>query len=96
MLSAAGAFDGGTFRTFECDERYLEYPEFNQGDAMVFVSHKYHGVAPVTRGIRKVCVVEYWTGEERVCPHRCKRRSGVCTYQRKAAGDVSGAGEDDA
>ena len=43
MLSAAGAFDGGTFRTFECNETYLEYPDFNQGDAMVFVSHKYHG-----------------------------------------------------
>ena len=54
------------------------YPQFLQGDAMVFCSHKYHGVTPVIRGTRRVCVLEFWTGEERTCPHRCKQRTGTC------------------
>ena len=89
MLSQNGEFDGGVFRTLElqddgCSEAFLEFPEFSTGDAMVFVSHKYHGVAPVSRGVRRVCVVEFWNGEERSCPHRCKRRAGKCPYRRPA------------
>jgi hypothetical protein len=87
MLSAKDDFTGGVFRTLElqpdgCSEVFREHPDFQQGDAMVFVSHKYHGVASVRSGTRRVCVVEYWAGEERSCPHRCKRRIGTCPYRR--------------
>jgi hypothetical protein len=53
------------------------YHDFTQGDAMVFVSHKFHGVEPVTSGRRQVCILEFWGGRECTCPHRCKRRRGV-------------------
>ena len=87
MLSAKDDFTGGVFRTLElqpdgCSEVFREHPDFQQGDAMVFVSHKYHGVASVRSGTRRVCVVEYWAGEERSCPLRCKRRIGTCPYRR--------------
>ena len=68
--------------TVAADRAFEEYPQFAQGDAMVFVSTKYHCVAPVTRGTRRVCVLEYWAGEPRVCPHRCKMPVGTCHYRR--------------
>ena len=90
MLAQPGEFDGGTFRTLEADDQFLRYPEFVCGDAMIFVSHKYHGVEPVTRGVRRVCVTEFWSGEERTCPHRCKRRAGACHFSRKKTGAAEG------
>eukprot|EP00966_Prymnesium_polylepis_P053054 1228101-Prymnesium_polylepis.1 len=55
---------------------------FEQGDVLVFVSHKYHGVAPVKRGERRVLSIELWEGEERTCPHRSTGRSGTCMLGR--------------
>ena len=56
-----------------------EEPFFvNSGDAIVFCSHRHHSVRPVTRGTRRVLVVEFWEGEERACGHRCERASGPC------------------
>ena len=73
MLAQPGDdFDGGEF--VGGDE-----PAFvNAGDAIVFCSHKHHSVLPVTRGTRRVLVVEFWEGEERACGHRCERASGPC------------------
>ena len=73
MLARPGDdFDGGEF--VGCDE-----PAFvNAGDAIVFCSHRHHSVRPVTRGTRRVLVVEFWEGEERECGHRCERASGPC------------------
>lgn len=48
------------------------------GDALVFVSHKPHFVAPVLAGERRVLIMEVWEGEERTCPHRCEARRGPC------------------
>ena len=56
---------------------------FERGDALVFVSHKYHCVAPVTHGERRVLVIELWEGEERSCPHRCTERTGVCMLAQR-------------
>ena len=50
----------------------------NAGDAIVFCSHKHHSVLPVTRGTRRVLVVEFWEGCERACGHRCERARGPC------------------
>ena len=33
---------------------------FERGDALLFVSHKPHCVAPVTSGLRQVLVMELW------------------------------------
>jgi len=54
-------FEGGTFRTFEPDETHLEHP-MALGDVVCFVSHKYHNVTEVTRGLRKTLVIELWQG----------------------------------
>ena len=63
-----------------------EKPAFvNAGDAIVFCSHKHHSVRPVTRGTRRVLVVEFWEGEERACGHRCEKASGPCLVRRLRA-----------
>eukprot|EP01045_Picozoa_sp_COSAG04_P005220 COSAG04_NODE_238_length_19079_cov_9.187039_9_plen_449_part_00 len=60
--SAAGDFEGGRFQTLEADGQLLPH-RFEIGDALVFVSHKYHCVAPLTAGRRRVLVTELYTGE---------------------------------
>ena len=40
---------------------------FEQGDCLVFLSHKHHSVGAVTGGTRKVLVIEMWDGPE--CRH---------------------------
>ena len=77
MLSSRQEYDGGQFQTLEPTGRMRSHP-FEQGDALVFVSHKYHCVAPVERGERRVLIMEVWEGDERACPHRCNERSGHC------------------
>jgi hypothetical protein len=61
LLSDANDFDGGVFRTFECDDAHLDHP-MSQGDVICFLSHKYHNVVALTRGIRKSMVIELWQG----------------------------------
>lgn len=61
LLSDASDFDGGTFRTFEHDGTHLEHPML-QGDVICFLSHKYHNIVALTRGIRRSMVVELWQG----------------------------------
>ena len=79
-LSPGGAFTGGEFRTVEADEAVRGHGAFfaRPGDAMAFCSHKRHHVAPVETGERFVLVAEFWTGEARVCGHRCTLRRGFC------------------
>jgi hypothetical protein len=47
---------------------------------IVFPSHKYHTVVPVLSGRRRTLILEFWCGEERICPHRCEQHWGVCNY----------------
>jgi hypothetical protein len=61
LLSEAGDYDGGEFRTFEADDNHKVYP-MDRGDAICFVSHKYHNITAITRGQRKSLVVELWQG----------------------------------
>ncbi|KAH8064094.1 hypothetical protein JL721_8500 [Aureococcus anophagefferens] len=73
MLAAPGAdFEGGAFVTPEADG-------FDKGDLVLFVSHKYHNVEPVTRGTRVVLVAEPWRGPEKTCAHRCQTL-GACGH----------------
>jgi hypothetical protein len=58
----------------------LPVVNFSVGDAVVFVSHKYHSVTPVLRGRRKVLIVEYWRGASVSCGHRCEDPTGKCTF----------------
>ena len=78
MLSAPGEFSGGTFNTLEESDSLMEHTFSIPGDAIVFVSHKYHSVKKVTHGIRRVLVIELWRGPERTCNHRCESLSMVC------------------
>ena len=78
MLSEDGSFEGGHLQTLEADGK-LKKHEFKQGDALIFVSHKYHNVSRVISGRRNVMVLEFWYGPERQCPHRCEKFGGqIC------------------
>jgi len=81
MLSATADFEGGSFATPEADGA-LQQHIFERGDALVFVSHKYHHVAPVVCGTRCVLVIELWRGPQRSCPHRCLDPLGQCRFTR--------------
>jgi len=76
-------FDGGDFVTLEKDGGFSK-PKFDSpGTAVLFVSHKYHCVRPVIGGERNVLVIEIWSGDNRVCGHRCETRHGVCDAMNK-------------
>ena len=79
-----GDFEGGRFVTVEADGSLTAH-RFERGDAIFFVSHKYHSVQPVTRGRRAVLVAELWHGPERRCAHRCEQRTGECGYSTSEA-----------
>lgn len=74
-------FEGGRFACMEWvrDETGMkkEAPVdkgFDQkGTLVAFPSHKYHCVSPVTKGERRVLVLEFWnkSSERRRCNHRC-------------------------
>jgi len=73
MLSdSAGDFKGGEFQTLESNGIMKCDYDFTCGDALVFVSHKYHCVQKVSAGERRVLVLEFWRGPECRCPHRCE------------------------
>ena len=61
MLSPSGDYSGGDFCTKEVDGEMLSH-RFERGDLLLFVSHKYHSVRPVTNGRR----------------HGSERRSSLC------------------
>lgn len=73
-------FSGGAFTTLEKDGRVERHRWERRGDAVIFPSHKYHAVTPVTRGLRRVLVAEVWDGDERSCPHRCSARADRCDF----------------
>eukprot|EP00930_Biecheleria_cincta_P092806 TRINITY_DN82857_c0_g1_i1.p1 TRINITY_DN82857_c0_g1~~TRINITY_DN82857_c0_g1_i1.p1 ORF type:complete len:234 (-),score=31.64 TRINITY_DN82857_c0_g1_i1:93-743(-) len=78
VLFGEGEYEGGVFRTLETDGSSLEHPVV-AGDALVFVSHKYHSVTPLVTGRRQVLVLEFWRGPEQTCNYRCE---GVDTKPR--------------
>ena len=78
MLSSSSDFAGGDFCTLEPDGSLQRHP-FEQGDLMIFQSHKYHCVQPVTSGTRQVFVTELWEGLERDSPAYLKQREERCS-----------------
>lgn len=85
-------FEGGDFCTLESNDELLHHASFEVGgDALVFVSHKYHCVQPVLSGQRQVLVAELWAGVERKCAHRCEYHHGKCpvTLALSRSADVS-------
>jgi hypothetical protein len=70
---------GADFQTLDNNHEYINH-EFNNGDALVFVSHKYHRVSELKKGSRKVMVIEFWNGNERYCGHRCDLPYGTCSF----------------
>ena len=81
MLSEPGVdFEGGVLQTLEADGSMASH-KFGLGDLLIFQSHKFHSVTPVTAGTRSVCVLEIWEGLPRRCPRRCTDPWGPCTCQ---------------
>ncbi|KAH8059221.1 hypothetical protein JL721_9315 [Aureococcus anophagefferens] len=74
-------YDSGSYATADGS---FDRPVFDRGDALVFCSHKKHCVRPVTKGTRRVLVLEVWFGPHRTCGHRCERRDGRCGFARHA------------
>lgn len=70
---------GACFQTLEANGTVIHHP-FCRGDALIFVSHKYHNVSPLERGRRKVLVLEFWNGVVPVCGHRCDLHFGQCHF----------------
>ena len=58
MLSERSDFAGGDLATLECDDTLKRHGPWEQGDALIFPSHKYHCVTPVQQGLRRVLVIE--------------------------------------
>lgn len=81
------SFEGGAFITPELGadggDGVPTAHRFDLGDALVFPSLKRHLVGEVTGGCRKVMVLEFWTGVERNCDHRCTKREGPCNHVRQ-------------
>lgn len=61
LLSDSNDYEGGLFRTYESNDTHLIH-SMNQGDAICFVSHKFHNITPLLKGIRKSLVIELWQG----------------------------------
>ena len=91
MLAHTEDFEGGAFSTPEalgrCDEstpsgmaEEFKVHTFERGDAVFFMSHKRHTVAPVSAGCRRVLIAELWHGPQRHCAHRCMNRVGGCAF----------------
>jgi len=74
-------FQGGDFCTLDTTGHLSTHSFHQEGDAMIFVSHKYHSVRPITRGQRRVLVVEFWRGPARQCAHRCNMLAGTCPLE---------------
>lgn len=73
-------FAGGKFQTLEVGGEMAEHA-FHQGDAVAFLSHKFHCVGQVETGIRRVLVMELWRGPARSCPHRCEFLGKSCPME---------------
>ena len=84
LLTDPSEFEGGQFSTLESDGT-MQPHAFQKGDALAFVSHKFHCVSKVTAGQRNVLVMELWEGEERACAHRCERHRGHCSHTTRAS-----------
>ena len=69
LLSDPADIEGGVLQTLEADGALLPHA-WEQGDALVFLSHKYHCVSRLTRGTRQVMVCELWQGTENLEPSR--------------------------
>jgi hypothetical protein len=76
-------FEGGEFYCALSSDNTVPMtnkPFCTTGNALLFCSHKRHTVNPVTAGCRRVCVIEFWEGEERHCGHRCEQQWGCCCF----------------
>lgn len=87
MLSRTSDFEGGNF--FTTGVRH----EFEQGDALVFVSHKMHYVGAITGGTRCVLVLEFWEGSECASAHRCMNTSCGAAYDEEGNSDTDTTGD---
>jgi hypothetical protein len=92
MLSEEGVdFEGAEFQTLESDGSFATHAFGGAGDAVLFMSHKYHCVRPLRKGLRNVLIIEFWEGEEKQCGHRCNTHWGGCGWEAGAAAKAAAA-----
>jgi len=72
LLTDPAEIEGGVLQTLEADGTLLSHA-WEQGDALVFLSHKYHCVSELKNGTRQVMVCELWQGTENPTPSRDER-----------------------
>ena len=67
---------------------------FQRGDALFFLSHKWHGVSRLEAGRRNIIVAEIWEGLPRRCPQRCDKpwMPCYCSYTPLALYERHGRG----
>jgi len=83
LLSDPAEIEGGVLQTLEADGKLLSYT-WEQGDALVFLSHKYHSVSELTRGTRNVLVCELWQGTENHAPSRDEKERWLGEWKEDA------------
>ena len=90
MLSCTSEFEGAKFTTDRLPAEpvdpkarlpHTQRHRFEQGDAIVFLSHKLHSVTPIKSGTRNVFVLEFWEGSECQGSHRCMNLSCGGVYR---------------
>lgn len=69
LLTDPSEIEGGVLQTLEPDGELTSHT-WAQGDALIFLSHKYHSVSELTRGTRQVLVCELWQGTDNLTPSR--------------------------
>ena len=80
LLSDLAEIDGGVLQTLEADGTLLSH-EWEQGDALIFLSHKYHCVSELRAGTRHVLVSELWQGTENTAPSRDEKERWLGTWK---------------
>jgi len=61
LLADPSDYEGGIFQTLEVDGSMKQYPA-KAGDALIWPGHKFHSVTEITKGERRVFVMELWAG----------------------------------
>jgi hypothetical protein len=82
LLTDPSEIVGGVLQTLEVNEQLLNHT-WERGDALIFLSHKYHCVSKLTRGTRQVLVSELWQGTENQAPSRDEQLRWQGTWKRK-------------
>lgn len=90
LLTEIDEIEGGVLQTLEPDGTLAQHA-WEVGDALVFLSHKYHCVSELTAGTRQVLVCELWQGTENQAPGRDEAERWQGVWKEEWRGAAGGA-----